>query len=182
MGRQCFRVPVDWQHPRKEHSDLFQPMHMDRDFNTEAREWLREAIEWAAGTHADIVADPSRKESYPFYWMWAGEPPDADYFRPRWTSEPTHYQMYETTSEGTPISPVMESPEALAQWLTDHHASTFGHMTATYEQWLNVCHGAWAPSMIFTPETGLISGVEASRTLLDQSMEPAVTPAASAAK
>ena len=73
----------------------------------------------------------------------------------------THYQMYETTSEGTPISPVMETPEALARWLADNGASAFGKMTATYAQWLNMITGdGCAPSAAFVPGVGIISGVE----------------------
>lgn len=41
--------------------------------------------------------------------------------------------IYETCSEGSPISPAFETPEELARWLTDN---SFGSMTATYEQWL----------------------------------------------
>lgn len=70
--------------------------------------------------------------------------------------------MYETCSEGTPISPVLGSPEELARWLTDNGASAFGYSTATYEQWLNVCRGGWAPSMVAVPGAGLVSGVAAS--------------------
>ena len=63
-------------------------------------------------------------------------------------------------SEGTPISPVLESPEALARWLADNNASAFGYQTATYEQWLATCLSGSAPSAIFSARTGLVSGVE----------------------
>lgn len=53
----------------------------------------------------------------------------------------SHYQMYETTSEGTPISPVMETPEELATWLVENKASAFAGQSASYEAWLQVCHG-----------------------------------------
>lgn len=69
--------------------------------------------------------------------------------------------MYETTSEGTPISPAFTSPEELARWLTDTGASAFGKDTATYEQWLRVCQGGYAPSAIYTSDGGLQSGVAA---------------------
>jgi len=37
---------------------------------------------------------------------WAGGPPDKEYYRPAWTEEEaTAFQMYETVSEGTPVSP-----------------------------------------------------------------------------
>jgi len=57
--------------------------------------------------------------------------------------------MYETTSEGSPISPPMESPEALARWLVDNRASAFGNETATYEDWLDMIRGpGWAPTAV----------------------------------
>ena len=55
------------------------------------------------------------------------EPPDGPGF-----------QMWETVSEGSPISPVFESPEFLAKWLADTNASSFGRMTCTYGQWLKM--------------------------------------------
>jgi len=68
--------------------------------------------------------------------------------------------MYETTSEGTPISPAFATPEELAQWLADNGASSFGSSTASYESWLRVAKGGWAPSAIMD-QNGLRSGVEA---------------------
>ena len=35
----------------------------------------------------------------------------------------THFQYYETVSEGTPISPIFASQEALAHWLVNHENS-----------------------------------------------------------
>jgi hypothetical protein len=36
-----------------------------------------------------------------------------------------HIQMYENVSAGTLISPVMDSPEASAKWLSDNNAPAF---------------------------------------------------------
>ena len=66
----------------------------------------------------------------------------------------THYQMYETTSAGTPVSPVMDSAEGLARWLVEHGASACGEQTAGYEAWLHVCRGH--PAMTFAVEDGRI--------------------------
>jgi len=49
-----------------------------------------------------------------------------------------HFQMYETTTEGTPISPVFAQAEKLAQWLADREVTVFGNWTATREQWLKI--------------------------------------------
>ena len=68
---------------------------------------------------------------------------------PEWTEEEaTHYQMYESTSEGTPISPVMSSPQLLAKWLADNRASAFAGMTADYDHWLKVAEGRSALSAV----------------------------------
>ncbi len=61
---------------------------------------------------------------------------------PDWDeSEKTHYQMYEIVTEGTPISPPMETLESLAQWLVENGAYACGDSTATYEEWLGIING-----------------------------------------
>lgn len=68
------------------------------------------------------------------------------------------YQMWETVSEGSPISPAFMKPEELAHWLADNKASAMGSETATYEQWLATIKAGWAPSMVIDSK-GLRSGV-----------------------
>jgi hypothetical protein len=69
------------------------------------------------------------------------------------------WQMWETVSEGSPISPVFDTAEKLARWLADTGASSFGPMKATYEQWLAMILEGWAPSAC-GDKNGLQSGVE----------------------
>lgn len=70
------------------------------------------------------------------------------------------WQMWETVSEGSPISPVFKTPEELAQWLADTKSSAFGSQTATYEQWLAMIGEGWCVSGAFVPGKGVVSGVE----------------------
>ena len=63
------------------------------------------------------------------------------------------WQMWETTSEGSPISPVFASPEDLATWLADTNASTFGSLTATASQWLKMIGCGSAPSLLIRDGT-----------------------------
>ena len=80
---------------------------------------------------------------------------------PNWPAEQrTHLMMYEDTSEGTPISPAFKTPEELARWLADNNASAFGSDTASYEAWLRVARGGWAPSMVVA-DGKVQNGVEA---------------------
>jgi hypothetical protein len=96
-------------------------------------------------------------------WVSDGPPEHDVGFMPQWREEErTHYQMYENITEGTPISRVMESPEALAQWLVDNGASAFAGMTASYDAWLRVCRGGYTPTMVIGPN-GIESGVDAMK-------------------
>lgn len=137
MSREARRVPVDWEHP-KDRRGHFLPMHETMPDYTEAEieEGLRDG------------------------WLDACPPYYGLNVMPDWPDEQrTHLQMYETTTEGTPISPVMETPEKLARWLADNYATSFANRTASYEEWLNVCKGAWAPSAVVRDGV-LMSGVE----------------------
>jgi hypothetical protein len=73
------------------------------------------------------------------------------------------WQCWETCSEGSPISPVFDTPEALAHWLADTGASAFGGMTATYDEWFAMIGaGSSVCSMVMDESTGtMTSGVAA---------------------
>jgi hypothetical protein len=74
------------------------------------------------------------------------------------------FQMWETVSEGSPISPVFKTPEELAKWLADNGASAFGSETATYEQWLKMITGpGWSPSAMVVGGV-MMSGVQGVTT------------------
>ena len=70
------------------------------------------------------------------------------------------YQIWETVSEGSPVSPVFENPEDLATWMVNNDKSiTQG---TTFDGWMKFITGpGWAPSMVYDPVYGLRSGVEA---------------------
>jgi hypothetical protein len=61
----------------------------------------------------------------------------ADQCMPAWPeAERTHFQMYETTTAGTPISPPCRSAKELAHWLSETHADAGAGQTATEKEWL----------------------------------------------
>lgn len=139
MGREVRRVPRDWEHPREPRGGLI-PLH--DGFNKRLAEWDEENAKWQEGLRSDWkggwkpLEENERRMNFS---DWDGERPKQEDYMPDWPiEERTHYQMYEACTEGTPISPVMDSPEKLARWLADHEASAFGGQTATYEQWLGM--------------------------------------------
>lgn len=143
MGREVRKVRADWKHPRDERTGHHKPLFDGADYERRKNGWLA------------TLAERGLQETL----EWEGNPPNQDDYMPDWPeAERTHYMMYEDTSEGTPISPAFATPEELARWLADNGASAFGSDTATYEQWLRVCNGGFAPSMVMD-SNGIRSGV-----------------------
>lgn len=97
--------------------------------------------------HGDIWPSTEAKELYD---QWTEtEPPTGE-----------GYQMWETVSEGSPISPVFDSPIKLAQWLELHPRGVDKGTTA--DQWLTFINGTgWAPSLVGTSSGQLLTGVQA---------------------
>lgn len=103
---------------------------------------------WRTCAHCDgDGVDPENKVAYE---AWTPtEPPAGD-----------GYQIWETVSEGSPISPVFATPEELARWMAgkqwgaDHGSS--------YETWLKFITGpGWAPSMVMDAN-GIRAGADAA--------------------
>jgi hypothetical protein len=104
-------------------------------------DWLKEHQEREDGTHLDLQENTERKIKYPFYAMWGGNPPDVKYYQTKKYIEEdlTHIQLYENTSEGTPISPVFakEDFKKLCEYAAEN-CSTFADFKATKEQWMKM--------------------------------------------
>jgi hypothetical protein len=75
------------------------------------------------------------------------------------------WQMWEDTSEGSPISPVCKSAKELAKWLEDNGASAMGSQTATKSEWLAMIKIGSAPSGIMMGDGTFLNGVEAAEKL-----------------
>jgi len=158
MGRELRKVPENWVHP-KENGRLV-PLY-GRSYEEEAKEWDIGESKWKEGLIEDFNGGWKLNDTNFSYEEWVGSRPLEEDYMPDWPEEErTHLMMYEDTSEGTPISPAFETPEALATWLADSGASSNGSSTATYEQWLSTIKRGSAPSMVLSSK-GLQSGVEA---------------------
>jgi hypothetical protein len=170
MGREVRRVPANWEHPRDDKGSYI-PLFGD-SFSERAAKWDEENAKWTEGLRQDwktkdwIPLENDEREMT--FEEWDGPRPVKEDYMPDWPeSGRTHYQMYESTTEGTPISPVMSTPEELARWLADTNASAFGGQGASYEAWLKVCRGGWAPSAVMANGV-MTSGVEAMAALAEK--------------
>ena len=82
-------------------------MH-DEDYDSAANDWIKGFNEF--------VADDCDK----YFWDSWGPPPEKESYRPAFTEEPTWYQVYETVSKGTPVSPPFATLEELSDYLAEH--------------------------------------------------------------
>lgn len=167
MGREIRKVPIDWEHPRYTEDDAPHSSRVghykalyDNDYETASQEWIANLLLWEKGQHEDQQG--AGKARPRFYWDWSGEPPNEDHYRSRhWTpEEATALQVYETVSEGTPVTPVFASKKDLIDYLVTNgtywdHGEGWPRQAA--EQFVK---NEYAPSMmvtngkIYTAETG----------------------------
>lgn len=130
MGREIRRVSLDWEHPKEEKYDIFtrqtvssyQPMY-DRDAETAWAEWLQEFDEFKRDELARIVREYpddgySLDTPYRSFCEWNGRPPNPKYYRPRWPEDADMgFAVYETVSEGTPVTPTFATKKELIDYL-----------------------------------------------------------------
>ena len=141
MGREVRMVPKEWEHPKDKQTGRYRPLY-GSSYAAAAKEFLEMATTKGLQEAVD----------------WMGCPDKEDYM-PDWKPEErTHLMMYEDTSEGTPISPAFETPEEMAQWLSENGASAFGDMTASYDDWLHTCKRGYAVGMVID-KNGMRPGV-----------------------
>jgi hypothetical protein len=116
MGREIRLVKPGWEHPKGERNwgIDYMPLY-DEDFASAAKEWRDLFAKWEGGERQKHLQETGDDEEF---WEWHGTPPDRAYYRPAWTeAEAIHFQMYETVSEGTPVSPVFATKEELVDYL-----------------------------------------------------------------
>ncbi len=124
MGREIRMVPPNYEHPLRdpEHDTYrhggYQPTY-DRTFDEVFAEWLANFDRVRAGNLDDI-----ERECYPnglSDWLTdEGTPPIRAYYRTYDKADATWFQLWETVSEGTPVSPPFATKEELAAHLAEH--------------------------------------------------------------
>ena len=117
MGREIRMVPPNWDHPQRDpeydtyrHGGL-QPMH-DENYADAKRKWIDGLMQWEAGTYPGQATFASCE-----WWDYSGDPPVAAYYRPWKDNEATWFQVWETVSEGTPVTPPFATKEELVDYL-----------------------------------------------------------------
>jgi len=149
MGREIRRVPANWSHPIQEgHYDgRLQPMH-DEPFESAAANWKAEFAKWEAGERPDYCSEENKVLEY---WEWENGPPDRAYYRTWKDEEAVWFQVWETVSEGTPVTPPFSTAAELVDYLATN--GDFWDQKRRDGPWnrqvaTNFVAAGWAPSLI----------------------------------
>lgn len=111
MGREIRMVPPNWEHPKGNNSG-YKSLY-DQDYPSAVIEWKKGYLLWEQGEHPD-------QEKGCEYWDYFGTTPDEDIYRPVFEEEATWFQVYETVSEGTPVTPPFATKEELVDYLVEN--------------------------------------------------------------
>lgn len=118
MGREIRMVPPNWEHPKDDMGNL-QSM-FDQTFTAACEEWKRDFAAWERGERESYFDASKYPDDYQ-YWEWNNTPPtDRRHYRPYKDEEATWFQLWETVTEGTPVSPPFATKEELAEHLAEH--------------------------------------------------------------
>lgn len=201
MGREVKRVAIDFDWPMKAHWYGYQPwfrppkceacdglgynptaksVYESYRFGSDGYKAVKSQFpgksmncKWCEG-HGQIKPTDSEilkaiepwKDKYGDYSFPPTEPPKGD-----------GWQIWETVSEGSPVTPVFATAEELARWCETHQFDgkpmtmmagehwnyvAGGTVALNFEKWMKFITGTgWALSMIMTDEK-IMSGVEAA--------------------
>jgi len=113
MGREIRNVPKNWEHPKDERNGNYIPL-LDEYYGDAIEEWIKNHNLWLEGKHPDQDTD------YKFYADYENAPNIENYRTEKWADEEANcFQIYETVSEGAPVSPVFETLTDLENWLVE---------------------------------------------------------------
>lgn len=159
MGREVRRVPLDFDWPINMIWPGFMAGVHDDDYA------------YCLGKKPDDASYDELKEMSSHFARLIGKEnawPDCRIPLP----EGEGWQLWETVTEGSAVSPVFGTPEELAEWLSTEGNDTSITKGTTKEEWLTFLqnHG-WAPSMIVSPARGVQDGV---RGLLEEQSKHAI--------
>ncbi len=149
LSREVRRVPLDYEPPQDERGHP-RPV-FDRFYGDALAEWEAGKRRWDTGE------DPDRRARNYSWEEWVGEKPDPDFYLPgvAWPEGAViGIRMYETVTEGTPISRAYPDTEegrtAMAAELASANTSITSGMTAA--EWRQIIDGGLGVKDIHTGE------------------------------
>lgn len=161
MGREIRRVPPNWKHPEQPMGprDYQYPINspgmtfksLYQGYEKDAEEWRQGFLDWESGKR------PDNDDKY--YWEYAGRCPEKDDYVDYDGVEPTWYQLYETVSEGSPVTPPFATEQELVEYLVKHGDAwdqRRGNGGWSREAAERMVGSGYAPSMIVVQGKGIM--------------------------
>jgi hypothetical protein len=103
MGREIRMVPPNYIHEEGK-------TYFDDDFESASSEWKAEFLKWESGENRETSE----------FWEYYGNPPERENYRPWKDEEATWFQVWETVSEGSPVTPPFATKEELIEYLVSN--------------------------------------------------------------
>lgn len=142
MGREIRRVPPNWEHPKRRYynnrgeiKEGYKGLH-DEDYESHINSWFEKLAKWQ-----------SEGKSIVEFIRYEGRMLEEETFRPAWKEdEATWYQVYETVSDGTPVTPPFATKGELVDYLVkygdfwDQKRGDGGWNRASAEKFVNQGH------------------------------------------
>ena len=141
MGRQIRFVPANWEHPKNKEGEYI-PLFA-ASFTEALEAWEKGKALWKSGFYESSITGvrPKQNDELEYTWEeWTSEKPLHDDYMPEFSeAEKTHIQLYENTTEGTPLSPVFKKDELelLCQYAADN-CFVFAGLRGTKEKWMEM--------------------------------------------
>lgn len=159
MGREIRRVPPNWKHPEEPgRGEVLNSPGMR--FKALFQGYEEDAEQWRKGFLAWEKKSKKAKGDSKYFWEYEGSPPDKENYVDYVGVKPTWYQVYQTVSEGTPVTPPFATKEDLAQYLATHGDAwdqARGHGPWNIEAARKFVGAGWAPSGIVVPGKGFLT-------------------------
>ena len=148
MGCEIKRVPLDFDWPVGKVWPGF--------LRTICEETMEYCMGKKFGTEYDKLCDACRHFARLAGLPNADECPDSSIELPKGEG----YQLWETVSEGSPVSPVFATPEELAEWLVSPGNDTSITEGTSREQWLAMIRGPGFAFSLVVDDKGVRPGVQ----------------------
>lgn len=171
MGREIRMVPPEWTHPKNDRGRM-QPMY-DRQFENVFAHWLSDFDRIRDDDLTDIERECYTGDGKMALAEWLrdeGIPPDPSYYRPWKLEDATWVQVWETVSEGTPVTPPFATKNELIDYLVaggddwDREIRRGGY---SREQATAFVNAGWAPSMV-SVDGQIFNAIESASVMSDK--------------
>lgn len=117
MGREIRRVPPNWEHPRKRNGE-YESLYDGSLYQEMSKEWHESYLLWVKGIHHYQLTYRDNSHKFKYFFEY-DMPPNKEEYTDVNPKECSWYQVYQTVSEGYPVTPPFATQEELINYLVE---------------------------------------------------------------